>query len=168
MNILKKALLIGGILLAIDAIAFGHIDMRKLRQHAMALSGSSITACSSDPECEPELADLSQEVIRAARYVTVCWDLPHCKKSSISNFTAVCEPNSECQKIVEDLVEHEVTVFEECMIDHECKTSLTSCWANHSCQAHFEACTANPANDNPACEKVYDIYPEGFLEKFIE
>ncbi len=168
MNILKKAILIGGILLATDAIAFGHIDMRKLRQHATARIGSFITTCLSNPECEPELADLSREVIQAARYVTVCWDFPSCKQSSISNFAAVCESNSECKKIIEDLVELEVKVFEECMIDHECKTSLKSCWANHSCQANFDACIANPAYNNPACKKVNDIYPEGFLEKFIQ
>ena len=171
MNALKKTILIGSFLLATNASAFGHIDLHKLRDFAMLATAGIITACTvdiDDPECEFILAGLSPKIIESARHVTVCWDLPSCKESSVANFAAICESDSECRQTVGELAEHQVHVFEECMINHECKTSMKSCLANRSCRANFDACMANPSNDNLTCEAVFEIYPEGFLEKFIE
>ena len=163
MNTLKKAILLGGILFAADVAAFGHIDMRKFRQSAtIPIVSMLITACATDPECKPELSDLSSQTIEAARYVVICRGMPRFENTSVANFAKICESNSECREMIEEAADYLIGIGEECMLDYECKMSLKSCFADKSCQTNYEDCMNHPTDENPACKKALEVFPEGW------
>lgn len=162
------------ILFTTYVFAFGHFDEKQMREHSiLEFSGGVVEwakECESNPYAYDDCSDLESwsSIVDAARYVVICWEFPKCKKTSISNFDKICTANSECNTMLKEIGDLNVKVLEECFLDYECKTKLKACYADSGCVSNIQACFNSFSEDNPACEKMEDLFPNGFLERMIE